>query len=211
MGPATREKVGFIFECGRDGPDYQVCKHLLERLNPSVEMVPSFMDNAERLLTECGSVASSLLSGGCARVVVTWDLEPPWERSRKPCRHNDKEKVMKSLSDAKVSAKRVLLLCIERELECWLMADKRALEAVLARYKHPHPLGQLPDYKRPDTQIRRPKTELISLFQQELGKRRKYVDRNHALMIARSIPDWVRLRRSASFRRFAEQAARVSL
>lgn len=123
----------------------------------------------------------------------------------------NKEKAAKSLKAARVSMRQVLLLCIERELECWLMADKRALEEVLRGYKHPHPVGQLPDYRRPDTQIRRPKMELIRLFQQELGKGRKYVDRDHALRIARAIPDWSRLHRSDSFRRFAEKAALVSI
>ena len=36
--------------------------------------------------------------------------------------------------------------------------------------KHPHPVGKLPDYGRPDQQIRRPKTELIRLFQRDLGE-----------------------------------------
>ena len=91
------------------------------------------------------------------------------------------------------------------------MADRRALLTVIGNYKHPHPVGRLPDFGRPDVQIRRPKTELIKLFERELGKGRKYVDRDHALLLARSIPDWSRLRRSDSFRRFARKAARVDL
>jgi hypothetical protein len=110
-----------------------------------------------------------------------------------------------------VPLNRVALLCIERELECWLMADVRALGTVLGAYKNPHPIGKLNEYKRPDLQITRPKTELIRLFQRELGPHRKYVDRNHALPIARAIPDWAKLKRSDSFRRFAERAARVSI
>lgn len=206
----SKERVGFIFECGRDGADYKVCEHLLGRLNPGIEMVPRFLDNAAQLLMECGPVATRLLTAErCARVVVIWDLEPPWARSRKPCRHEDKETAFESLRQAKVSLRRVLLLCIERELECWLIADRRALRSVLGGYKNPHPVGRLPEYKRPDIQIRRPKTALIRLFEHELGRGRKYVDRDHALLIARAIPDWSKLRRSNSFRRFAERAARV--
>ncbi|SRR6266568_5772573 len=204
------EKVGFIFECGRDGPDYQVCNHFIGLLNPKITLVPRFLDNAERLLNECGDVAASLLQiEKCDRVVVAWDLEPAW--GGEACRHDDKELAMTSLRGAKVQLNKVNLLCIERELECWLMADRRALEKVIARYKHPHVLGAMPNYKTPDSQIRRPKTELISLFQRELGRGRKYVDREHAILLAKSIPDWTRIRRSESFRRFAEKAARVRL
>ena len=39
----AKERVGFIFECGRDGADYKVCRHLLGRLNPKIEVVPSVM------------------------------------------------------------------------------------------------------------------------------------------------------------------------
>ncbi len=95
--------------------------------------------------------------------------------------------------------------------KCWLMADKRALADVIGRLKHPHPVGTLPDYKRPDRKIKRPKTELIGLFQRELGRNRKYIDRNHALRLARAVPDWTKLKRSDSFRRFAKKAALVIL
>lgn len=208
--PGNKEKVGFIFECGRGGPDYKICSHLLARLNPQVQMIPRFLDQAERLLNECGDVAAALLRvERCTRVVVTWDLEPAWGGI--PCRHEDKDKALHSLRKAKVPLQRVVLLCIERELECWLMADTRALKTVIGRYKHPHPVGQLPDFKRPDKQIGRPKTELVRLFQRELGRGRKYVDRDHAILLAQSVPDWSKIRRSDSFRRFAEKAARVNL
>ena len=207
---SKNEKVGFIFECGSGGPDYQVCHYFLGRLNPGIDMIPRFLDNAERLLNECGDVAASLLSiEKCNRVVVAWDLEPAWGGDA--CRHEDRDRALKSLTDAKVRLNHVLLLCIERELECWLMADKRALQTVLGKFKHPHVVGPLPDFRRPDAQIGRPKTELINLFRRELGTGRKYVDRDHALPLARAIPDWRKVRRSDSFRRFAEKAARVNL
>lgn len=113
---------------------------------------------------------------------------------------------------AVVCAKKSILFSIEQELECWLMTDTRALEAVLLKFKHPHPLSKkLKDYSKPDRQIKRPKTELISLFQRELGNSQKYIDRNHALPLARAILDWSKLRRSCSFYRFAEKAAKVKV
>ena len=206
----TKERVGFIFECGRNGPDYQVCDHLLAQLNPNIEMIPRFLDNAERLLTECGEVAANLLSvEKCRRIVVVWDLEPAWGGTA--CRQKDRELAERSLRAAGVSMKQVVLMCVERELECWLMADRRALTTVIGRFKHPHPLGRMPDYSHPDDEIGRPKTELIKLFQCELGRSRKYVDRIHAILLARSIPDWSRIRRSCSFCRFALKGARVRI
>jgi Domain of unknown function (DUF4276) len=204
------EKVGFIFECGRDGPDYQVARYLLGRLNQNIEMEPRFLDNRPRLLSECGPVAYELLKT-CKRVVVMWDLIPPWEKSKKPCRSDHKALASKSLNDAKVKLSKIVLMCVEQELECWLMADRRALQIVLSGLKHPHQVGQLPEYNRPDRQIAKPKTELISIFQRELGRTRKYSDRNHALRLAQAIPDWTRIKRSNSFRRFAEKAALVRL
>ena len=95
---ATKEKVGFIFECGRDGPDYKVCQYLLGKLNGNIEMVARFLDNKQRLLSECGAVAAQLLTT-CSRVVVVWDLVPPWGTG-KPCRHEDREQAFQSLKDA---------------------------------------------------------------------------------------------------------------
>lgn len=204
----AKERVGFIFECGRAGPDYHVCRHLLGRLNPGIEMQARFLDHTEQLLSGCGEVAALLLQT-CTRVVIVWDLEPAWDRNRRCCRHNDKEKAFQSLKAAGVPKSKALLLCIERELESWLLADLRALKALLAILKHPHPVGRLPNRRRPDN-VRRPKTVLISsLFQHETG--RKYEDRAHALRIAENIVDWSRLKHSASFRRFAEHVARVSI
>jgi len=126
--------------------------------------------------------------------------------------HSPKEQAFQSLRDAKAPLQKVTLICIEQELECWLMADTRALGAVLSKLKHPHKLAnKLKNHSKPDRQIKRPKTELISLFQQELGRTRKYLDRNHALLLAQVIPDWSKLRRSCSFCRFAEKAARVKV
>jgi hypothetical protein len=206
----AKEVVGFILECGRDGPDYKVCRHLLGKLNENIEMVARFLDYKPHLLRECGPVAAELLTT-CSRVVMIWDLMSSWS-TVKPCRHEDKEQAFQSLKDAKVPRHKVTLICIEQELECWLMADTRALSAFLLKLKHPHELdNKLKDYKAPDRQIKRPKSELISLFQRELGKTRKYIDRNHALPLAQAIPDWSKLRRSDSFHRFAEKAARVKV
>jgi len=204
------EKVGFIFECGRDGPDFKVIQHFLGRLNPKIRMEARFLDNKRRLLEDCGAVAARLIRDDkCSRVVVTWDLVPAWGGTA--CRHDDRELASASLAAAGVPPDRTLLLCVERELECWLMADSRALKSVLAKFKHPHEVGDFVERKMPDRQIGRPKTELIGLFVRELGRGRKYVDRDHALVLAQAVPDWTRLRRSVSFCRFATKVAGKTL
>ena len=60
----AKEVVGFIFECGRDGPDYKVCQYLLGKLNVNIEMVARFLDVKSRLLPECG-LNRTTLNGKC--------------------------------------------------------------------------------------------------------------------------------------------------
>jgi hypothetical protein len=42
-------KIGFIFECGPEGPDVQVCHYLVQMLDPAIEFVPSTLDNNNKL------------------------------------------------------------------------------------------------------------------------------------------------------------------
>jgi len=136
----------------------------------------------------------------CEHVIIIWDLFPPW-RDAVPCLHQDRVDIFTSLDNAGVDRTKVSLVCIREELEAWLLADKRALQTVLAGMKHPHPLGTIKNYRNPDT-IQKPKTKLTQLFQRELGRRRKYVDSRDAKRIVSAIPDFSKIRRSVSFQRF---------
>jgi hypothetical protein len=71
-------------------------------------------------------------------------------------------------------------------------------------------VGRITKYSNPD-RIRNPKARLTRVFNQELGSNRRYVDYQHAVKIAEQIPDFQRLRRSDSFRRFALKIACVAL
>ena len=197
-------RLGFIFECGREGPDFKVTKHLLARLDPQLEMVPRFMDQKKNLVSNCGPVAAELLRA-CERVVIQWDLYPIF-RSGPACRRKDKEKIRASLAANAVPAHRVVMVCVEEELEAWLLADRRAVASLLERYKAPHPVGVIPEKKDPD-HVSNPKTYLTRLFNRELGRNRRYEDRVHALALAEKIPDFSKIRRSASFRHFALEVA----
>jgi hypothetical protein len=138
------------------------------------------------------------LAEGCERVVIVWDLHPPWRSNKqKPCRKEDRESILNSLAKVGVRSSHVYLVCIEEELEAWLLADGRALSKVLSR--PPRPV-KIRDIKNSE-QTRKPKTLLNQMFQQNSG--RPYVDRIHARLIVEALPDLTRLRRCATFVRFA--------
>lgn len=203
-------KVGFIFECGRDGPDVQVCRHLVARLDPEIEFVPSTLDNKPNLIEDCGKVAKVLLED-CEKVIIVWDLYPAWrEKGIRPCRYEDRQAIFQSLRSENVDLDNVFLVCIQEELEAWLLADHRAVTAMLQSLKHPHPVGRIPRFSNPD-RIRNPKTRLTRIFNQELGPRQRYVDYRHAILIVREIVDFSRIRRSDSFKRFAHKVAGLGL
>ncbi|MDZ4185119.1 MAG: hypothetical protein U1D97_09100, partial [Desulfuromonadales bacterium] len=200
-------RVGFVFECGRGGADTQVCIHFLGRLNPDIQPVSRFMDHKKRLVEECGPVAAELLQT-CERVIIVWDLFPLWRPAGKPCRHADRQSIFASLAAHKVPIERVSLVCIREELEAWLLADRRAVEAVVGARKRPHNVQKFTAPKKPDATAD-PKTRLTRYFVEELGPGRKSSAAVDAIRIAKAIPDWTKLKRSDSFRRFAEKAAGV--
>ncbi len=191
-------KVGLILECGPVGADKQVCKHLVATFFPGVDLAdPITLDNKPNLLARCGAVAATLLEDGCDRVVVMWDLYPAWrEDGASPCRRNDCLAARESLNNAGVGDDKAFLVCVEEELEAWLLADGRALSAFLSRPTRP---VTIKDEKRPD-QVRKPKTTLAQIIDQNGGGR--YIDRVHAVKIAEKIPDLGKIKKSPTFCRF---------
>jgi hypothetical protein len=110
------------------------------------------------------------------------------------------------LQAEEVDLDKVFLVCIKEMLEAWLLADHRAVTAMLQPLKHPHPVSRISRFSNPDS-IRNPKKRLTRIFTQELGPRRRYVDYRHALLIARQIADFTKIRRSNSFQRFRSKVA----
>jgi hypothetical protein len=149
----------------------------------------------------CGAWAKALLQRGCRRVVIVWDLLPAWgEYEGKGCRHDDKEEIRASLGAAGLRSgdPRIGTVCIEKMLEAWLLADERALGKFLG--SDPHPV-RVPREKNPE-RVPDPKAALSSRFRSSGSRHRRYVDWEHAIEIARRIPDLARLRRVPSFRYF---------
>jgi hypothetical protein len=203
-------KIGFIFECGPDGPDVQVCRHLVHKLDSTIQFIPSTLDNKKKLIEDCGPVARALLSE-CEKVIIVWDLYPAWrEKGIKPCRHEDREAIFQSLQAENIDLDKVFLVCISEELEAWLLADHRAVKAMLQPLKHPHVVGRISGFPNPD-RTKNPKKRLTKIFTQELGSGRRYVDYRHAIMIAREISNFNNIRRSDSFKRFALKVAGLEL
>lgn len=94
-------KVGMIFECGPAGADKAVCVSLARLLKPDIAIQSVTLDNKPGLIKECGVAAAQLFSDGCRRVVIVWDLYPPWRESgAKPCRREDRMAIDKALRKA---------------------------------------------------------------------------------------------------------------
>jgi hypothetical protein len=193
-------KVGMIFECGPEGPDQKVCVCLAEKIMPGIEVHSRTMDVKPNLLADCGPAAAILLHQGCELVLIIWDLYPAWrQRGEKACRHEDKVRIAQSLLDAGVDVTRVRTVCIEEELETWLLADGRAISSYLSTTIRSVAVS---DEKKPE-RITNPKKRLNRIFQQNSG--REYNDHVHAIKLAEALPDLSRIRRSKTFMYFAQK------
>lgn len=195
-----------IFECGPAGADKAVCELLAKRLKPGIQIASITLDNKPKLLADCGEAAAQLFKDGCQRVLIAWDLYPPWrEAGARPCRREDRQAIAKALRKAGLKGKPVYLVCIEEELEAWLITDGRAISQVLSRPAHP---VRVPDVKHSDS-VHNPKKRIMKTFREHTG--RPYTDGIHAKQIVEAMPDLNRIRRCASFVRFAMKAAEVDL
>ncbi len=190
-------KVGMIFECGPGGADKSVCLQLARRINSKIKITSRTLDDKSKLIAECGRAAAQLLEDRCERVIIIWDLRPAWpDLKSKPCLKVERQAILDSLDGANVQSEAVYLVCIQQELEAWLLADERALKSVLSRPTHPVTVQR----RRKVDQTQNPKSLLNNLFKEHRGRR--YVDRIHAKQIIDAMPDLNRLQRIDSFRRF---------
>jgi hypothetical protein len=175
-------KIGMIFECGPQGADKKVCEYLAMQVAPDIEIESVTLDNKKNLISDCGKAAAQLLKSTCERVVIVWDLHPAW-RELAPCRKEDREAIARSLKASDVDATKVFLVCIEEELEAWLIADNRAIEALLSK---PHRQVRI-DRERHPEQITNPKKKLTRIYREHGG--RPYNDLIDAEKIVKALPD----------------------
>ena len=197
MTQISKRKLGLIVECGPLGADLKVFKHIVTRLDVNTVVEPITLDNKKKLIAGCGESTVRLLAEGCERVLIVWDLFPAWrEDGQKPCRKTDREQIFAALVAAGVAPKdfesptanaadkrKVFFVCIEEELEAWLLADKTALETVLSKSSRAVRLNR---FKNPET-IDNPKKRLTKIFKQEAGW--EYNDRVNAEGIIKAVSD----------------------
>jgi hypothetical protein len=197
-------KVGMIVESGPQGAEVQVLPHLAEQIVPGVEISSVTFRNKPDMIANCGPAVANLLNaGGCDKVLIVWDLYPAWrDDGCRPDCVEDCRAIREALQAAGIADgdDRVTMICIREELEAWLIADNRALEAYLST--DAHPVNGIPRKKRPD-RVKNPKKELTNIFQQH-GKGR-YNDLIHAIGIAKELPDHKRIGRSQSYQRFSQK------
>lgn len=190
-------KVGMIFESGPQGAEKMVCEYIAKQLCPGIVISSATHVNKPDMIAGCGKDVVQLLKEGCKRIIIVWDLFPPWRKAgQKPCRKEDRDAMMNALKLEGVEKAPVFLICIREELEAWLLADGRAIAAVLSTAAHPVPA--IADAKRPD-HVPNPKGRLKRLFR--VHRHGEYNDLVHAIKIIKKA-DLNRLRRSESFRRF---------
>ena len=198
-------KVGFIFECGPQGADKQVCEYLASQIRPGVIPVSRTLDNKANLLKDAGKVAVALLAEGCERVLIVWDLRPAWpDKKHKPCRKAEREAILAAVANAEIARAPVFLVCVEQELESWLLADEAKISAYLSTDAHHYAAKR----ERTPDHVGNPKAVMMNHFRNARGLR--YEDRTHAIKILQSGDmDLKKLRRSPTFARFESKLLAV--
>lgn len=197
--------VGMIFECGPQGADKQICSYLAGHIRPDIPLSFTTLDNKENLLSDAGRVAAQMLADGCCCVIIIWDLRPAWpSKNGKPCRNAERQTVLTSLQHAGVPVHApVHLVCVEQELESWLLANESAIAAFLSTNAHPYSVKRT---KKPD-RVLQPKAVMNNHFKAARGWR--YDDKVNAIQVLRSAPiNLGRHRQSASFVRFEQKLLR---
>jgi hypothetical protein len=206
-------KIGMIFECQKGGPDQLVCESLVKRLkaehNIEIELANSVtLANKRNLRESCGKHVAALLEiENCDRVIIVWDLEPSWKQRTPACRHEDKELILASIKSAGVTdLAKVHLVCIEKMLEAWLLADHRAIAATIQRQTSRS--VNISAQRRSET-VADPKQVLDRLFRN--ARTSGYKDYMHAKIIVEALPDLAKISRCATFKRFALKATGINL
>jgi hypothetical protein len=195
-------RVGMIFECGQIGADGKVYPYLARKIRDDIEVVPVFLDSKPKLTELCGKVAKDLIEiDECEKILIIWDLRPPWEQKHKIklCPVNDCLRIRATLEDALLTPQqraKVHLLCVEQELETFLLVDEHAICDYLEKITG-HPC-KVQSVKNPE-RIANPKERLYDIFQQ--NNCRKYNDLKDAEKIVKLV-NISKLQRNKAFVRF---------
>ena len=140
-------------------------------------------------------------------IICPKNLEPMWERYRTEyglrgmvlpiSQVTERQTLLNSLNRAGLADRPVYLVCVEQELESWLLADETKLAGFLSTSTHAYSVARV---RKPD-HVGNPKSVVMNHFKEARGWR--YEDRVHAIKVIRhDVPNWARLRQSDSFARF---------
>lgn len=195
-------KLGFVFECSPGGGDIKVFQHILKLINPAFNFEANFhhaaLKSKKELEKECGKEVRRLKELGCQKIFVVWDLIPVWKEDGTPCRHNDKEAIKKSLAAHNLKPNDIIFLCVEKELEAWLIADEKALKDFFIIKNSMK--NEITRVKTPDTH-HDPKGLLSKYFKLYRGAR-SFEPMIHTKPLLKNFTNVRNLRRSESFKRF---------
>ncbi len=195
-------KLGFVFECSPGGGDIKLFQHLLGLIIPRFDFAENFHQAAlktkKELEKDCGKEVKRLKGLGCEKIFVVWDLIPVWKQDGTPCRHEDKEKIKNSLAAHNLIPNDIIFLCIEKELESWLIADERALKAFFITKNNMK--DEITRVQKPDRH-RDPKGLLSKHFRTYRGAK-TFQPMIDTVPLLKHYTDVRNLRRSESFKRF---------
>ena len=192
-------KLGLILECPKQGTDHQVYEYVINQLCNAIEVVviPSGTTNKPSMIANCGEIAQTLIEAeACQKVAILWDLIPAW--GGKACRKDDIDAITKNLIAANVDLSKIKLICIEPELEGWLIVDGAALTKYKTDICRPHPVKKFNGAKLSAKSNNSKNT--ISKYLE-----RKYNDIIEAIRIVKNIEDFDKIaRKHESFSRLKE-------
>lgn len=195
-------KLGFVFECSPGGGDIKLFQHILKLINPAFDFDTNFhhaaLKSKKELEKDCGKEVKRLKDLGCQKIFVVWDLIPVWKEDGTPCRHDDKEAIKKSLAAHQLTAHDIIFLCVEKELEAWLIADERALKDFFITKNSMK--DEIKKVRTPDTH-HDPKGLLTKYFKMYRGVR-SFEPMIYTEPLLKNYTNVRNLRRSESFKRF---------
>lgn len=194
-------KLGLVLECDTGGPDELVLTCLARRLVAGITVQAAALGSKPQVFLKGTETAAELVeTSGCDLVLIVWDLKPYWENAAaQNCEAEANELRAKLRSLKRTTADKVRLLCLTWELETWLIADARAVRALLStpshksKFKCSSPLSKNDAWAFLDREFRKLR-----------GSSRGYMDFREAIQIARLIPDTHHVRTVPSFKRFAK-------
>lgn len=197
-------KIGIICEGRLGGEDAQLFEYFSKRIAPRAAVKAFPQGTKPELIDKAGDVAATLFATGYTRVLILWDILPRW--GRPDGEEQDTQDIQASLGSAGVDAHPCLfLIAIHKELEAWLLADGKALSAVLSRPAHPVTISNT---NNADT-VANPKKRLEKLFEQHnvpfgiQPAQGTYQPKLAAIRIAENIPtNFGQLDKLASFKKF---------